>query len=180
MPARAAGSVGGDHLGHEAVGAALDALGAGDHRRALVEPRRQRARGLSQLLGGNREQHRVLRRKRVTDRRNGDAFVDADAGQPRAFAPLAQRLRAAAVARIKRDAAAGARDHVRQRRAPGAGADHGDALEHHGPTPEIVATLPARCPCPPPLAGAGWGGARQREAELMERRLVRPEAAPRP
>ncbi len=42
----------GDHLGHELVRAALDALGAGDDRRAGGELRRDRARGLAQACAG--------------------------------------------------------------------------------------------------------------------------------
>src|SRR5262249_21989289 len=37
-----------------------------------------------------------------------------------------------AIARAERHLAAGAGDHARQRRPPGAGSDHGDVLEGHG------------------------------------------------
>ena len=40
----------GDHLGHEPVGAALDALGAGDDRRALAQRRGDRGGGRTQVL----------------------------------------------------------------------------------------------------------------------------------
>ena len=133
-----------DHLGHEAVRAALDALGAGDDRRAGRELGRDRAGGRAQMLRRHRQQDGVVAPDRGGERRDADALVELQSRQPRALAPAHDVIGAGAVAGGEQHGTARARDHVRQRAAPGAGSHDGDAVECHG---YAVVLNPEASPC---------------------------------
>ncbi len=109
--------------------AALDALGAGDDRRAGPDVRRERDRGRAQVLRRHGEQHRGGRFHVRDGAGRRDAFVEPDAGQARVLARRGQLRHHRGVARPQRHVASGARRAVGKRRAPCAGSDHRDALE---------------------------------------------------
>ena len=109
----------GDHLGHESVRAALDALGAGDHRRACRDCGASARRDGAQVLRRHQQQDRIsmcdiresvgrTRRARRSARRAGAGFR----ASPRW---LGVRDRAPTASRCGRRA-----QRVRQRVAPGA------------------------------------------------------------
>ena len=70
----------GNHLGHEPVRAALDALGAGDDRRALAQRRRDRGGGRAQVLRRNRQQDDVVAPDVGPHRRDANVLVQPHAG----------------------------------------------------------------------------------------------------
>ena len=90
------------------------------------------ARGRAQLLRRHRQQDRVVAADLGAHRGDADALVEPHSRQPRALAPVHQRIGAGAIAGGEHDRPAGARDHVGERDAPGAGSDDGDMVERHG------------------------------------------------
>ena len=85
----------GDHFAHEFLAAALDALGADDHRRARGEKRRKRRGHGAHRLRGNDEEDRVRARGLGEVAGDGDAVIEPHAGQE---ATLALRLQLSALA----------------------------------------------------------------------------------
>jgi hypothetical protein len=119
----------GSASGAEFMGAALDALGAGDHGRRPDKMRRQRGDGCAQML------RRRCDQDHVGSRGNGEIAGDADvcvqryAGQFRIGAGGGDLRRVFGATRIKHDIAPRARRDAGQRRSPRTGADHRDRSE---------------------------------------------------
>ena len=137
-----------DHFGHEFVRAALDALGAGDHRRAGGKRRRDRSgRGAQMPARGPRAGWRQAAAISASAATTRDALVQLDAGQMRALARWQRwrrrRPRRARQSVTSRPARAIA---LRERSAPGAGSDHGDALECSCAVRAARLQMRPRCP----------------------------------
>jgi len=118
----------GDDLVMNRRGGALNALGAGHDRGAGCNPPRQAGERAAQGLGWYDRQDGVALRRGFTQRCNGHAFVDGNAGQMRAFAGGPYHAGRRDVACHERHRTAGAGDGVGQRGAPGTGADDGDTV----------------------------------------------------
>ena len=88
--------------------------------------RRQRGRRLAQILRRHRQQYDIGARGLRDVAGHVDAGFEADAGQPQIFVGRLHPRHAGRAAPVEHDAASGARGDAGQRRAPGAGADHGD------------------------------------------------------
>ena len=125
----------GDHLGHELVGAVLDALGAGDDRRARRDRCRQRldAPSASPAPAPPAGSPRARAASREIARHR-DAVLDPHAGQESALALLRELLGVRRVMLPQRDLASGPRGDVGERGAPCAAAEHRDAIECHAAT----------------------------------------------
>jgi hypothetical protein len=113
------------------VRAALDALGAGDDRRARRQFRGNHARSLAHVLRGYREQDGLVSSDLGPQRGDADALVQPHSRQARRLASIQQEIGAGQVARGEHHCTAGARDHVGERRAPRACSDDGDVIECH-------------------------------------------------
>ncbi len=83
----------GDHFAHEFLAAALDALGADDHRRARGDERRKRLGHGAHRLGGNDEEQRVRAGGPADVVRDGDTVIEPHAGQEATLALRLQRVR---------------------------------------------------------------------------------------
>ena len=109
IPGSAFGAHSRDHLGHEFVAAGLDALGAGDHRRASADGLRQRLAHRAQSLRRHHQQDRVGARGFRQRARDLDAVVEPHAGQEAALAFARKLLGIAGLLLPQRHAASGAR-----------------------------------------------------------------------
>ena len=127
-----AGRAFGDHLAHEFLAAALDALGADDHRRARGEAAARASwRRARTAWAGTTSRSASAPRGFSDVARDGDAVIEPHAGQETAFALGLQRVGVGGVLLPQRDLAAGARAGQRQSRAPSAAADDRDVIESH-------------------------------------------------
>ena len=80
---------------------------------------------------GTTKQDRLRARRGGQVVRDGDAVVQAHAGQKQTLALVFQIGRVGGVMLPQHDVAAGARASQRQRRSPGAATDHRDVVESH-------------------------------------------------
>ena len=126
----------GDDLGHEAVRAALDALGTGDDGCRRLEVRRKRRRGFAQILRRRRKQDDVRARRLGHVGGDADTRIETHAGQ---LWILSRRLHlrgAFGASRIQHDFAAGTHRGACERAAICTTADHRDRIKgRHVRTP---------------------------------------------
>jgi hypothetical protein len=118
-----------DDGGQQLAGLALDALGAQHQRHAGGHVRPRIVQHRAQRLRRRHRQHAVGLRQRLRQvGRRLDAGVKDDARQVARILAAADRRHRFAVARPQPDGMPGAQHGQRQRRAPGAAAQHGDAV----------------------------------------------------